>query len=233
MIYNRESTDYFDNRVAKEYLEGIIYDYVGERMISNTLQITGPALERHLKNANKIADDRCTKHCIEIEPRIYREMQKRFDNISRYTSHNTELALGNVVEYERIFNRDRPCRFEDIDLCESLKKSRFIIAHRLLVQSRSYPGKYNNLNKCLIFTAALRPISMEKTLEYARVILDVIDVKLAVKSTMSQGTISLPHGIKQWKPALLQTGRLLGPLSLRIYSYKDTHPMMSCVILYK
>ncbi len=238
MSFNDKPVTYFDDRPAKEYLENSIYDYVGQRMLSNTLQVTGPAVARHLNNAKKIARHAsCSRYIMEIDQRIFSAISKRV--IAHKLSdpdindRNVEVGLGNAVEYERILGLSKPCRFEDMDFCQSLDTSVYLIAHRLHTQARPWPGKYAELNKCLVFTSAIRPSNMEKSLEWLKIILHAIGAILSVKETLSHGTLDIGYSIKSWSPALLQTGRLLGPKSLKIYNYRDSHPMMSCVILYK
>jgi len=231
MIYNNKPLDYFDNKPAKEFLESKIYREMGKRITSNVLQVTGPALERHVDSAKEIAsNDQCKIYCIEIEHRVFNEMVRRLKNINIDHSR-LKIAKGNVMEYERVFGLSRPCRFEDIDLCQSLITSKYQIACRLHTQSRWWPGKYTKLRKGFVFTASLRPNGIEGFMKNVNTILNVIGARLSVKATLLRKCANIGHSVKKWNPVLLQTGDRL--IDLKLYSYKDTNPMISCAILYK
>lgn len=232
-VLNSKPTTYFDNRPAKEMLEHYLYSRIGESMDSNVLQITGSALSRHYANALKIAKGpKCKIYWVEAEPSIYTEMRKRYESTD-INHKKVKLAFGDVTNYERLFNLNNPCRFEDLDFCGALSTTRHMIAHRLLTQSRTWPGQKAEFNKCLMFTAALRPDSMKDVFKDLNMILREIGAVLAPYETYDRGReqIGRPYPIFEWSPVFLQTGSLLK--HLWIFQYKDTHNMVSCVIIYR
>ena len=148
--YNKKPIDYFDHRPTKEYLEKLIYTEAGDKMISNVLQVTGPALNRHIKNALKIASgSSCKIHCIEIQRNMFNVMKRRLQKIS-VGKNKVKLGLGDVTRYEDVFGLSYPCRFEDLDLCQSLRSSKFIIVFLFYLEKLSCfckgsPDFYNSL----------------------------------------------------------------------------------------
>lgn len=230
-VLNSKPIDYFDNRPVKESLERSLYSRIGSIMTSNVLQITGPALERHYENALKIASNpKCKIYWIEAERQIFEGMSIRFENL-QLDPKRVKLRLGDVTNYERVFNINTPARFEDLDFCGALSTTRHMIAHRLLTQSRTYPAQTPDMHKCLMFTASIRPDGMEKMLPDIQMILKEIGVLISPRGTFEAGSTEVVKGIRRWIPIYLQTGNLLE--HLWIYSYKDTHQMMTCAIIYK
>jgi hypothetical protein len=228
---NTKPVDYFDNRPVKEFLEDYLYTKIGNIMKSHVLQITGPALKRHYDNAIKIApDNRFKIYWIEKERDIYYKMQQRYVEHG-FNPNKMKLVLGDVVDYEWAFKLNNSCRFEDLDFCGSLDSTKHIIAHRLLTQSTTQSGQRANLTKCLMFTASLRPSGMNKALVDIQMILKEIGALLAPISTLENKATKIYNGVFKWHPVLLQRGNRLK--HLWIYSYKDTHQMMTCVIIYK
>lgn len=241
MKYNNKPVNYFDNRPTKKYLENHIYTKIGKMMTSKALIVTGPALGRHIKNGIKIASNKqCKILCIEIEPRIFKEMQKRLVKIKKqylqnniFNINNVEIGLGDVIRYEDVFESSLPCRFEDLDFCESLHNSRFTIGNRLNVQSINYNSRYASFRKFLMFNASVRPFGIENYLYDLNMIIGIIGARLSIKRTMRQKRILLKHGVQKLQPVLIKRGRLSKDYPLQLYIYKDTSAMICCTIMYK
>jgi hypothetical protein len=195
----------------------------------------------HIKNGIKIASNKqCKIYCIEIEPRIFKEMQKRLIKIKKqylqnkaFNINNVELGLGDVIRYEDIFKLSLPCRFEDLDFCESLHNSRFTIGNRLNVQSTNYGTRYASFKKFLMFNASIRPFGIEKYLYNLNMIIGIIGARISIKRTMKQKRTILKYGIQKLQPVLIKRGRLSKNYSLQLYIYKDTSAMICCTIMYK
>ena len=236
--FNTVPVEHYDHRPAKEFLENYTYTRIGKKMVSNVLAITGPAIDRHITNASKIANrSKCKMYFIEIEPRIYKIMCRRKEN-SELNTKKVNIGLGNFVDYNRIFGLQYPCRFIDLDLCQTLEKTMFLIYHSLRHQSMHINNKYNNGYKCLMITASLRGDSRKnnkgnntaKTLLDLNILLNVIDARIDIKNTIQNKTRSIFKGVNKLSPVIINQGRLK---TLDIFSYKDGAPMMSFVILYK
>lgn len=237
MKFNNQPPDHFDNRPAKEFLEDLIYTYIGRIMRSHVLVITGPSIERHIINSFKIAsDNRFWVHCIDMDEDTFSEMTQRLEKMSIDTSR-VELGLGDVTNYEWVFKLPRPCRFEDLDLCQSLGQTKGIIMQRLIRQSSNHGGTYDSCVKCLMFTTSSRPKGIEDFFYNLNTILNEIGAEIRVNSTVRQGPNGVykhnKRNIHEWSPVLSKHGRLLNRDPLTVYTYRDGAPMVSCVIMYR
>jgi len=237
IIGNDLPEDHFDNRPVKEFLEHNLYRHAGNRMESNVVQITGPALERHVtgpalerhvKNALMIAKTvRCRIHCIEISRRIFKEMERRWQHLSPRLKkmvkiHNCDIANHHINCKLRV-----PSRFEDLDLCQSLHMTKYLIAYRLQIQSSSYTKRYDMSNKCMMFTSALRPTSRRDYMKDINTVLAVIGSEI---DSATYKVNNVRYGIRSITPTITKPGRMT---AIGIFSYQDASPMMSCIIFYK
>ena len=221
-------TSHFDNKPVKAELESMIYSYVGTKMLSNVLQITGPALERHVINALKIAKTgRCKIHCVELAKNIFKEMESRYKQLPPVVQKRVRLHNCDVANYHLLEEFPLPCRFEDLDLCQTLASTKYLIAHRLKSQSCYINGQYNKLLKCMVITSTLRSQKLTSFLEDLNVVLSVIGAEIKYKEHKTQ---PLVKKMRMVLPTVIKVGRIE---EIGVVTYKDRAPMVSAIITYR
>ena len=228
--FNTVPVEHYDHRPAKEFLENYTYTKIGKKMVSNVLTITGPAIDRHILNASKIANrSKCKIYFIEIESRIYKEMCWRKKH-SKLDTKKVNIGHGNFIDYNKIFDLRYPCRFIDLDLCQTMGKCKHLICHSLQHQSMHINDAYNDKYKCIMITSSYRCSTTEKTFSGLNYILKVIGAKIDIAQTKQRSKKQIFKKVHKLNPVITKQGRLK---MLDIFSYKDGAPMMSFVILYK
>ena len=232
-VKNTQPLDYFDDRPVKQKLEDLLYSYVGytKGMVGNVMQVTGPAIKRHLTNARKIAStSACKIYWVEIEHSVYNTMQSRLRSLGRHAKKNVYIGQGDVTNYEHIFGRRLPCRFEDIDFCQSIQSTKYIVAHRMQIQSVDHTIGYKKKYKCMLVTASIRPLGTPHYFKCINIALEIIGAEIDVGATMRNGAEKMAFGGQKWRVSMQKKGRLSDFMA---FSYNDTSNMISCMILYK
>jgi hypothetical protein len=225
--------DRFDHCPAKEWLHDNMYKYAATRMKSDALIVSGPAVERHIEHGLRIArTEKARVYLIENDPDVYREMKRRFLAIPNKPAEwirKVKIVHGDVASYETFINRSRPMRFEDLDLCKSMKSLHYLLGHRLLLQSK-LAGHATSLRKCFMFTVSLRNCPFDDTFKTLSGMLEDI---LGVKSSYWPGSCARYKkvNVKEFYPYIGDFGRLLKG-GLHLYTYKDGAPMMTGMIFY-
>ena len=169
---------------------------------------------------------------IEIDPNIFNEMKRHKQNPSLDTNR-VKISQGDILRYQDVFDLAYPCRFIDADLCQALPGhdgSRYLLSHLIMQQSTNKTKRY----KCFIFTSSLRiEGGLKETLTDLNIMLKEVGAEISVEFTMEPKIVILKQGVKRRQPVFIKRGRLLKNSGLVLYTYKDTTPMMTCVITYK
>lgn len=208
----------FDKTSApkKEVVHDLQYRFACIRVQSSALVISGPAVMRHIKHAKRIArTPKAQVVIIEQSTKVYVEMSRRFDTFTSAAKKNVSIINGDVYSHKKAY------RFEDLDLCKSLKNTLPIIWKRLNEQAKKKKG-----NKCMMFTTCMRMCKTSDDLKMLNYILSIIGAELDLSkiSTGKECRMAL------YKPPVSKRGRLV---DLRITTYRDGSQMRSCVIIYK
>jgi hypothetical protein len=228
---NQFDLDRFDDCPTKRWLQSQIYSDLAKRMKSNVMMIAGPAIERHISDGFKIASTPKAKiHLVEKDFERYKEMVRRYGSIPnkpKEWAKKITLIHGDILLCDST-------RFEDLDLCQTLSSLRYLVGHRLLLQSK-LGGSAFKLRKCMLITASLRHYELNRTLDALfNLVRDILGAKVALWSGTKgekHSRLYKEHGVKEYSPYIESHGRLLLN-GLRFYTYRDGAPMFSCVILY-
>lgn len=241
---NKLELDRFDDCPTKEWLQSRIYTYIGTRMKSSVAMVAGPSIERQITNGFKIASTPKAKiYLIEKDMARYYKMCDRryaliFAGATDVTAQWPECwwyraipALGDMSGYEVAAKLDKPVRFEDLDMCQTMRSIRYFVGHRLLLQSK-LKGSFR---KCMLITSSLRKCTVEDTLAILQQLLgDILGVQSSVwpgRTGDKHSKIYKEFNVKVYSPYIARPGRLLKN-GLQFFSYADKSPMFSCIILY-
>lgn len=240
----------FDDCPTKEWLQGQVYTHLSLRMKSNVMVVGGPSIKRQINNAFKIASTPKAKvYLIENNTERYNEMECRL----RYMidghpmdpwpqNHQwlkdwyskVQRVYGDVASYEMAAGLNRPVRFEDLDMCETMSSIQHLVRYRLALQSE-ISGSSAGLRKCMLITSSLRGCELDTTLDALfKIIQDILGAKVVLwKGTKGakHSRLYKEHGVKEYSPYMENYGRILNN-GLRYYTYRDGAPMFSCTIFY-
>lgn len=239
---NRSSMSRFNKCENKILIQNDQYEIASKYIKSSAMVLCGPAFERNVDNAFKIA---CTPGSkvlfVEIIPKIYNHLlhcKRKFKAAGDQRMHKLQIVNGNVIAYEEFANLKKPYRFENIDLCQSMNTSYEILRYRLRKQSR-----IQYMTKCMIFTVSLRAnrkntADLLTTMHTLNDIIDVIGADIDVEKTIN--TLTKIHTYNNGKcnvsALVMETSfnRMGKIFLLKLYKYKDNGiDMLSGVILYR
>jgi hypothetical protein len=146
----------------------------------------------------------------------------------------THRIFMDVASYEMAAKLDKPVRFEDLDMCQTMASIQHLVRYRLALQSE-ISGYSARLRKCMLITSALRKCDLDTTLGLLENILkDVLGAEVAIWRSAEGAKHSRMYKerkVKEYTPYIAVHGRLLKN-GLRYYTYRDGTPMFSCMILY-
>lgn len=241
---NRLKIDRFDNCPTKRWLQDQMYTHLSFRMKSNVMAVSGPSLEEQITNAFKIASTpKAEIYLVENNVERFLTMSKRCqalkdkevpDGWPEDWYYRTHRLFIDVASYEMAAKLNKPVRFEDLDMCQTMASIQHLVRYRLSLQSE-IGRPIAILRKCMLITSSLRKCDLEKTLDILqRILEDVLGVSASVWDS-SKGAkhsrLYKAHGVKEYTPYIAKHGRLLKD-GLRFYTYRDGTPMFSCMILY-
>jgi hypothetical protein len=235
----------FNDCPAKEWLQDNLYTHIGARMKSNVMMIPGPSIGKQITNALKIASTPKSEiYFIEESYTRMAKMYMRSQHDAGYLSKvggtsadwpknwrsRIHFFYGGVAGYEVAAGLDKPVRFEDLDMDQTMSSMRYLVGHRLLKQSELK----SKLRKCMLITSSLRGCDLDKTLGILhRLLNEILGTKAAIWPN-AKGKYAGTHrgaGVNEYAPYIEQHGRLIKN-GLRLFSYRDSVPMFSCMILY-
>jgi len=236
---NKFDIDRFDDCPTKEWLHSNMYTYASRRMKSDALIVSGPAVERHIKEGLKIArTPKAMVYLIENNMKIYAEMRERYEKLlvkQPELCNKVRIVSGDVAGYELAIGRSHALRFEDLDMCASIRSLRYLLSHRLYIQSR-LAGNPAKLRKCFMFTTSLHNCPFDETVEILqKMVLEILEAKVVLWNMY--GVEDVPYrryrsnGVKEYFPYFQKFGRLLNN-GLHFFTYGDKSPMFSCMIFY-
>jgi len=228
---NQFDLDRFDDCPTKRWLQSQIYSDLAKRVKSNVMMIAGPAVERHINDGLKIASTPAARiHLVEKDFGRYKEMVRRYRDIpnrpkewaKKITLINSDILLCDSM------------RFEDLDLCQTMSSLRYLVGHRILLQSK-LGGSAFKLRKCMLITTSLRHYELNKTFDAVlNLVRDILGAKVSIwkgAGGKKYSRLYKEHGVKEYFPYIENHGRILNN-GLRFYTYRDGAPMFSCMILY-
>ena len=231
----------FNDCPAKEWLQDNLYTHIGARMKSNVMMVGSQSIKKQITNGFKIASTpKAEIYLIENNRTRYYEMN------AQYWSARTGAALNqcpenwpdrtNIIQIFTLICReaarlDKPVRFEDLSIEQTMSSMRYLIGHRLLRQS----SLKSKLRKCMLVTSSLHRCDIDETLDILHKMLnEILGVKAAVwpnaKGRRHAG-IHRDVGVREYAPYIEQHGRLVKN-GLRFFSYWDRSSMFTCMILY-
>ena len=223
---------------AKGWLQDNLYTHIGARMKSNVMIVGRPFIEEQITNGLKVASTpRANIYLVEKNRIRCQEIERRFWNIDspdqwpdRWQGQ-VHVVYGDVAGYETAAGLNKPVRFEDLNIGQTMRSMRYLVGHRLLKQS----NLKSKLRKCMLITSSLHKCDLDKTLAILhRLLNEILGVKAVVwpnaKGRKHAGTHK-DVGVKEYAPYIEQHGRLLKN-GLRLFSYQDKSPMFACMILY-
>jgi hypothetical protein len=234
----------FDDCPTKRWLQDQIYTYLSFRMKSNVVMVGSPSLEAQITNGFKIASTpKAEIYLAESNVRRFNEMSRRCrilkdekvpDGWPENWHYRTKCLYTDVTAYEMAAGLNKPVRFEDLDMCQTMASIQHLVRYRLSLQSEigGYPAR---MRKCMLITSSLRRCGLDETLTILLNILEnVLDTSVGMWKSANgakHSRLYRTHGVKEYTPYIADHGRLLKD-GLRFYTYGDKSPMFSCIILY-
>lgn len=229
---------------TKEWLQDNLYTYIGNRMKSNVMMVSGPSIKRHIGNAFEIASTpKAEIYLVEEDSERMAEMANQFYNglgeipadWPKDWQNKIHLVYGDVAGYETAARINRPVRFEYLDMYQTMPSIQYLVGHRLLKQSKLG----SKLRKCMLITSSLSRCELDETLTILHHLLsEILGIEFEIWPIINGRKYSRKYrnsgrdsGVREYSPYIKRHGRLLKG-GLRLFSYRDRAPMFTCMILY-
>ena len=238
-VYSRFGVGRFENENCKNkvFIESVLYESAKRYGVSgNALVISGPALDRHLGNAYKVADEVTV---VELSPKEFYQITTIIAKNKKYCSLvNRGKLMTRNMDVGKV---NQSYDFEDLDLTQHLKTTQGLYIKRLARQSTLHAGP-----KAMIMTFSMRcgRVSEDQSYTITRInaILSVLDAKINGFNGVLDGfpdcstleNIAKCKDKKGYVYNLEANFEAKGRVDNFVFlKYRDGGPMTTCLVLYK